>query len=283
MPVYIDITAPPDDLDKLVEDATPDLEALDNQRMVRRLASRERALQLSDIMLTSWSTMAELIDVEVSPPRAELRKAELARLDARAWVFYALDLAADDVHGNVNRKKRNALAKAVKVHDKFLFKWATAFFGDDPNHAMTLRDISRGTGLRDDAEDVLRLVSLYLNNPTSWNEIQVGDKKLDNAYLKSAHADATKQLDYLRSGMSNPIRILADAAYSLWFFDYDELMQLGRYLTRRQPDSKLRFPGVRELPTFLEAVEEEEEDEDDGLVEDDELVEEEDDEEQPGS
>ena len=44
---------------------------------------------------------------------------------------------------------------------------AKPLFGDDPIHAQTLRDISRGTGRRDDADDVLRLVTLFSE---SWAE-----------------------------------------------------------------------------------------------------------------
>jgi hypothetical protein len=267
MPQIIDVTNPPEDLDKLLEDSMPEIKALDQSRMVRRLVSRQRVLELTDVLLVSWASLGPWIEEELSPARAEQRNAELKRLDARAWIYYAADLAATEVHSNVNRKQRDLLAKTVKGHDKFLFKWAVPFFSDDPGHAETLRDIARGTGRRDDAEDVLRLVSLFRSNPSGWSEVKDGDKKLDKAYLDQAHADATKQLDYLRNGVANPARIVADAAYSLWFFDYDELMQLGRYLTRRQVDSLDRFPGVRELPTFdgaapddEEAIEEEEAD-----------------------
>jgi hypothetical protein len=64
--------------------------------------------------------------------------------------------------------------------------------------------------------------------------------------LDEAATDAAMQLDYLRSPKRNPARKLADTAYAMWYFDYDELMQLGRYLTRREGDSRVRFPGVRE-------------------------------------
>jgi hypothetical protein len=47
----------------------------------------------------------------------------------------------------------------------------------------------------------------------------------------------------------NPARRLADAAYSQWFHDYTQLMHLGRYLSRDEPDVVIRFPGVRELAT----------------------------------
>jgi hypothetical protein len=242
----IDITSSPENLEKLLQTATPELEGFDPALQVRRLVSRQRALELDELLLGSWAPLVDWIEEELSPARAEQRKTELKRLDTRGWVFYAADLAADEIHSNINRKQRRELAKVVGGHDRFLFKWATPFFGDDPEHAETLRDISRGTGLRDDAEDVLRLVALFHAN---WAQVKDQQTVVTEAYLEQAAADAAKQLDLLRNGLANPARKLADAAYSLWYFDYVELMHLGRYLTRRDADSTLRFPGVRELPT----------------------------------
>ncbi|HLT37176.1 MAG TPA: hypothetical protein VK034_12860 [Enhygromyxa sp.] len=245
MPI-LDITAPPKDLDKLFQAHVAELQAFNPARTVHRLVSRQRVLELSDALLISWASMIDRIPQELSKQRAEQRKLEIDRLDRRAWVFYAADLAAEEIHSNTIKKERRELAKVVAEHDRFLFKWATPLFGDDPDHAQTLRDISRGTGARDDAEDVLRLVAMYRAN---WKQVEHQQKAVSKARLEQAAADAARQLDYLRNSSANPARKLADAAYSLWYHDYDELMQLGRYLTRREPDSTLRFPGVRELPT----------------------------------
>jgi hypothetical protein len=238
-------TNSPEDLEKLLLSATEELEAMKPELFVRRVVSRGRAVELSEFMRASWAPLLPLIDKELAPERAEQRKAEFKRLDTRAWVHYAADLAAEEVDSNVNKKHRKLLAKEVKDEDQFLMGWATLLFGSDPGHAATLRDISRGTGLRDDAEDVVRLVKLFRAN---WSKIKNKQKYVTKAYLDKAAADSARQLSYLRDGMANPARKLADAAYSLWYYDYDELMQLGRYLTRREEDSTLRFPGIRELP-----------------------------------
>jgi hypothetical protein len=72
---------------------------------------------------------------------------------------------------------------------------------------------------------------------------------VSKAYIDQAVADATRQLDVLTHGSHNPARRLADAAYSQWFHDYTQLMHLGRYLNRDEPDVVIRFPGVREPAT----------------------------------
>jgi hypothetical protein len=242
----IDIATPPDKLEALVEQARPELEAVDPTSFVRRVVTRPRVLVLSNILLDSWAALVDQLDQVLAPAHAEQHKAALMRLDTRAWVFYAADLAAREIHANTARKQRRALAKVVASHDRFLSKWANVLFGDDPEHAASLRDISRGTGRRDDAEDVLRLVALYRAN---WDQVKDLQKAVTEARLEQAVADATRQLDYLRNGVTNPARQLAEAAYSLWHADYNALMQLGRYLTWRDGDSLERFPGIRELPT----------------------------------
>lgn len=92
----------------------------------------------------------------------------------------------------------------------------------------------------------MRLVKLFRAN---WAQIEGQQKFVTKEYLATAAAEATKQLDLIRNDEENPARKLADAAYSLWYYDYNEAMLLGRYLTRRDPDSIYRFPGVRPLMT----------------------------------
>lgn len=108
-----------------------------------------------------------------------------------------------------------------------------------------------------------RLVTLFRSN---WD--QVKEKPwVTKEYLDNAAADAAKQLDYLRSRKNNKARRLANAAFAMWYFDYNELMKLGRYLVRDDDDWRERFPGVRELATASGAAAD---DEDEGL-EDEEL------------
>ncbi|HVI03707.1 MAG TPA: hypothetical protein VM869_33675 [Enhygromyxa sp.] len=264
MSMEIDLTPSPEDLELLLEKAKPELEAFDPKNVVRRSVVRRRAVDLTEVLLTSWASMIDMIDAVLTPALAEQRKLEIKRLDTRAWVFYQADLAAEELHADISRKARRLLAKAVRGHDRLLLAWAVPTFGEDPEHAETLRDISRGSGRRDDAEDVLRLVALFRAN---WAEAAAKQKRITKAYLNEAAADAAKQLHLLRNGASNPARILADAAYSLWAQDYNELMQLGRYLTWRDDDSALRFPGIHE-PASRSASEEEDDELADELDED---------------
>lgn len=174
---------------------------------------------------------------------ASLRKKQLAGLDNRAWVFYAADLIAEDLDSSTSKAERAVLAKAVREHDAKLMTWANPCFGDDPVLAATLRDISRGTGRRDDAEDVVRLVRMFKAN---WARAEARQKEITKDFLKTASADARKQLAILASQSNDPARKLADSAYALWQSDYNDLMQLGRYLTWTEDDSTQRFPGIHE-------------------------------------
>ena len=119
---------------------------------------------------------------------------------------------------------------------------------------------------------MLRLVALFRAN---WVEATTKQKRITKVYLNEAAADAAKQLHLLRDRDSNPARILADAAYSLWAQDYNELMQLGRYLTWRDDDSALRFPGIHE-PASRASEDEDEDELDEDELDEDELDEEED-------
>ena len=241
-----DNTPPPEALNKLLAAAKDELKAYKPSKRVTRLVTRQRVVDLTEIQLNSWAPMVDLLDQVLAPAYAEQRKLELKRLDTRAWVYYAAELAAEGPNSNLTKAQAAKLAIEVAKHDRYLFGWAVPMFGSDPTHAATLRDISRGSGKRDDAEDVERLVTLFSDN---WDQVK-DNPWVTKAYLDNAATDAAKQLDYLRNRAKSPARKLADAAYALWYADYDELMHLGRYLTRREEDSRVRFPGVREEMTF---------------------------------
>jgi hypothetical protein len=268
MPEDIDNTPPPENLHKLLMSAMSDLDAYEAPKRVHRIVTRRRVVDLSETIVESWAPMVGLIEEVLSPAQAELRKAELERLDRRAWIFYAADIAAEGPNANLSVAQAAQLAAVVLEHDHYLMSWAWPMLGKkDPGHAATLRDISRGSGRWDDADDVQRLVSLFKDNSDQIPE----NPFITEAYLDKAALDAAKQLDYLRSRKQNKARKRANAAFAMWFLDYDELMHLGRYLTRREADSLLRFPGVREVLTGggggepePEPAEGEDEDEDEG-------------------
>jgi hypothetical protein len=280
MDEYIDNTPPPEDLQKLLDEATPELLAYKPPKRVKRSVTRKRVVVLTDIIVESWAPLADFLDEELSPARAEQRKAELARIDNRAWIYYAADIAAGERHSNIGAAEAAKLAITVNEHDHYLLGWATPMFGKDPRHAATLRDISRGHGRWDDADDVQRLVTLFRSN---WDQVKE-NPWVTEEYLDTAAADAAKQLDYLRSRKNNKARRLANAAFAMWYFDYNELMKLGRYLARDDDDWRERFPGVRELATGSGAAADDEDLEDEGLEdedvadEDDDVPDEEDDE-----
>jgi hypothetical protein len=236
----------PVDLEKLFQEARPELEAVDPAQFVRRLVLRARVVELTDITLRSWMPLVEQLDELLTPNVTKQRKAELEQLNRRAWIFYAADLAAEELRADTGRLHQRAMAKIVAEHDRFLFKWATPMFAEHPVHGPTLRDISRGAGRRDDAEDVLRLVALFRDQ---WNAVKDQLPAVTAERLDQAAADATEQLASLAGSGASPLRKLADAAYALWYRDYDELIALGRYMSRREPDALERFPGVRSLVT----------------------------------
>jgi hypothetical protein len=126
MPAPIEIQSPPADLNTLLHSAMPELEALHPERYVRRSVSRPRALELTNILLTSWAPLTDVLDMELSPLVAEQRKLELGRLSTRVWIFYKADLASEEVHANTIRKQRRGLARAVAEHDRFFVQMGAA-------------------------------------------------------------------------------------------------------------------------------------------------------------
>lgn len=240
-----DNITPPSNLSKLLDNARPELAAMDSGKVGPRKVLRNRVLQLTDILLPSFAALDKQLDVELHADRAATRRKQAAGLKTRAWVCFAADLQADEVSANTIKQRRDELATLVTGHDRTLFKWASPLFDSDPTHREILRDIQRGTGRRDDAEDVLRLAKLFRDN---WAMAE-GKTMITQELLDAAASDATALLDLLEPGKLSPARDLAMRAYSAWREDYNELVALGRYLSRANADADARFPGIHSAAT----------------------------------
>lgn len=231
---------PPSNLNELLDEARPALEAMDASELVARKVTRERALELTGILRDHLSAIDPRLDAELHEDRVKQRRAQLAKLGDRAWAFYAADLRTTEALSDTARARRDALAERVAEHDRTLFKWASPLFGDEPAAAENLRDIARGTGRRDSGEDVLRLVKMFRD---AWPEVK-GLTPVSAAMLDEAEGEATELLELLRPGAGNPARELAARAYSAWHHDYNDLLGVGRYLSWGERDSTTRFPGI---------------------------------------
>ena len=230
----------PSNLDELLELARPELDTYEGE-LVRRAIGRDRVLELTTVVRTSWAGHEHRFGAELSEPRAAERQAQLAGLDRRAWVFYAADLRVNASYTNVSEIDKAALAVRVQAHDQRLMGWALPLFGGDPLRAEALRAISRGRGRRDDADDVLELVGMYR---ASWDQVE-GQSRITAEYIAEAEAEAKRQLELMQPGAGSPADLLMRRAYCLWYDDYRDLVKLGRFLWDGDNDLLERFPGVR--------------------------------------
>ncbi|MBK9258337.1 MAG: hypothetical protein IPM54_00700 [Polyangiaceae bacterium] len=129
--------------------------------------------------------------------------------------------------------------------------WAAPAFKNNAKATEILADIRRGRGIRDDADDTLRLVALFRDN---WDSVQ-GKTPITIEYLAKADEDATALL-LLVDGGSEDIkgspRDLRRRAYTQWHRAYTELFHVGRYLTRNDPEAHAQFSAIsneRTAPT----------------------------------
>ena len=223
--------------------AKPALLAMDADTIVRPRVPRERATQLTTILLRELSPLEPRFVEELSPARAKARKADLAAVGPNAQIFYASDLAIEVPWTSQQKARRAELVKKVHAHDDYLSGWAVPLFKHDEERSSQVADIVRGKGTRDDAEDTVRWAALFRSE---WAHAK-GKTPVTLAYIAGAEAEATELLQMLdvdtNESFGSP-RDVRRRAYTRWLSSYNELYQLGHYLLRAEPEAAARLPGI---------------------------------------
>ena len=230
-------------MDELFADALPRLLALPAERLIRARIPRERVLELSAVIVGEFRPLAERLEDELSTDRAAERKADFEALEPRALIYCAADLAVEEPWTSAQRARRAELAARVRDHDEALSGWAVTLFEHHEEARLVVADILRGKGIRDDAEDTIRLVGLLRRH---WPAV-AGRVPVTEAQLAEAEADAielVQVLDAMEGTTPGSPRDLRRRAFTWWFQAYTEIFLLGRYLLRNDLAAAERFPAV---------------------------------------
>ncbi|HSN99152.1 MAG TPA: hypothetical protein VLS89_12745 [Candidatus Nanopelagicales bacterium] len=227
----------------LFSTSKPELLALPDGSLERPRIARERAMQLTTILRGEFEPLLPRLPALFQPDVAAARAADYQALEPRALVFYAADLAAESPWTSDQKASRAELVVKVREHDDALSQWAVPLFRKDPVASQEVADILRGRGIRDDAEDTVRLVALFRRH---WANVK-GKTPITAAYLEEAERDATALvaiLDEAEGVTTGSPKDLRRRAYSWWAEAYQEIFDLGRYLLRADPAAAERLPAI---------------------------------------
>ena len=230
-------------MNELFVTATPALLAMDVGALVWPRVARERATQLTAILLREVEPLQARLDEELSPARAAERKADYAAVGPNAQIFYASDLAVEVPWISAQKARRAELVKKVRGHDDYLSGWAVPLFKHDDELRAQVADIVRGRGTRDDAEDTVRWAALFKGQ---WAHAE-GKTPVTLEYITTAEGEATELLQMLDADTNESFgspRDIRRRAYTRWLLTYNELYHLGHYLLRADPRAAAPLPGI---------------------------------------
>src|SRR5262245_49149374 len=151
----------PRKMNELFEAAKPKLLLLPAETLLRPRITRERASSLTAILRREFQSLLSALDSELSSARAAERKADYEALEPNLLVFYAADLAVETPWTSAQKARRNELVRNVRHHDETLSGWAVPVFRKNKEAKRVLADILPGRGIRDDADDTVRIVALF--------------------------------------------------------------------------------------------------------------------------
>jgi hypothetical protein len=223
--------------------AKSELLAMDESKLQRPRVFGERATQLTAALVKEVQPLVARFAEELAPARVAQRSADLAAVTPNAQIFYAADLAVEDPWTSEQKARRDELVKKVREHDETLSAWAVPLFKNDPKARDIVASIVRGRGIRDDANDTVRWVSLFKDR---WSEVE-GKTPVTLATLDVAEAEATELLAILDASgdeSKGSPRDLRRRAFTRWANGYNELADVARYLLRADPEAVARIPAI---------------------------------------
>lgn len=211
--------------------------------LLRPWAGGEAAVeQAQDLEVAARSALAEA-DTVFKPQHLQVIITALAVLGNQAMAYYGSDLAWQNALPDVTpRAERKRLAALARLWDPRLMKQARAQFDGDELIEPILLDIQTGTGLRDDAEDVLRLLALFFER---WDV--VGARlPWTRAELEAVEAEMTRLVQMLRpQGIAvHAATVLRQQAFTRLVRTYNEVLDAARYVARSKPEVLARLKGL---------------------------------------
>lgn len=252
--------ANPQDMNELFEAAKPELLALPFSSLEPPRITRARALSLTRVLLRELKEVVPRFAVELSTQRARERAADYATLSVKAQVYCAADRVVEAPWTPEKRARRKELVRLVREHDRHLSSWAVPVFRMDEEASAEVASILRGEGLRDDADDALRLARLFRKK---WADVK-GKIPVTWEDLLAAEADANELLQILEvidSDSPGSPRDYRKRAFTAWVTAYNELLAAGRFVLRNDSDAAQRLPVVSAEPMGIEAEEDHDEEE----------------------
>lgn len=161
-------------------------------------------------------------------------RAKAAGLKPDCLTFYGAWLRLQNI-GTPNPGAYKETTDALRAWDARLFPWAWAAFHTHPTLRAILIDIRKGTGPRDDADDVNRLVLLILSNWANLNSLPFTREELEAA--------ATLATNFLALDRSLPVsaedRLLRDRAFGVLAANFNAVRYAIICLTQNESQPRL--------------------------------------------
>ncbi|MCK6509807.1 hypothetical protein L6R29_07580 [Myxococcota bacterium] len=228
------------------------LAQIQEKERLRPRVSRTRALALTRQTLQNFHPLQAEAKRRFHGDTLQEYERAWNQLPECTFVYYKADLDQEKPWTPKQLARRQELSQIVRSHDRRFTRWAQALFFDETIFSQEQRDafqkqiekITKGTGSRDDAEDVLWWGDLFLQYPTQAFAIPY----LQEAQIKKAQQEAHELIVLLsddgKAPAQNSPRDLWWRSFTLWSQHYNTIADLGRFLLGSPPNAEELFPKI---------------------------------------
>lgn len=177
-------------LRNILNAALPTLMALDKKDLRAPFLNRVRVADLTAELVDSAEIVKDRIVALFSVDHGAHIAAALDRLPSCSKAYYLAEIDAEAHWVPEVLARKQQLSEILTERDQTLVAWIKPAIRKNAEAKARLAEITPGIGVRDEAEDVLRLVQLYRDQKISSPEIT-------DAFLDESETLATEQLTLL--------------------------------------------------------------------------------------
>ncbi|MEM1010500.1 MAG: hypothetical protein AAGJ35_16015, partial [Myxococcota bacterium] len=237
------------DLQERLSSQRPKLLEIPDEKVRTPRVSPERAMELSQMVLTAWVPFKTVLSKIFSPKRIEELERAVHMLPTTLFVFLAATLEASTSWSEKEKQRFRALAKKVQRDDLLYMNFCRTVFVSNVEMEKKLDQIQAGRGHQDSAEDVIELTHIIRSSP----EVTLPNMFFSEQDVRQSQEDAIQFMWMLKGRQEGkaPKASPPDIwhrAYTQWAETYEQIAFTGQYLCALERKDAKDFPRIHTPP-----------------------------------
>lgn len=233
-------SVPPENLQAALDVVKPELMAVPKDQLRVPFLVRARVMDITTHAIAATKQVEHrFADVFSAQHVAKIMDSS-GKLMLLAHAYYLTELDTNPAEVSSKAARRHELGEILWERDQTLLAWVRPAVRNHPEGLKRLAAITPGTGTRDTAEDVVKLVEIC-------HDYHIRNDEITDSFLDESYTLATEQLGLLAGDDvevdGSPVD-MRRRAFTVWFRHYSFMVAAARYAAGLPPALNVEFPSA---------------------------------------